>query len=91
MPPKKKQSSPTDVCCICCQAISAKDEALLCVGSCQQRLHRYCASVPEQQHDALRKQHPASLSLLLYSREQHEGEIKELPVETLKAELCQLK
>ena len=24
-------------------------------------------------------------------REQHEGEIKELPVETLKAELCQLK
>lgn len=92
MPPKKKQSSPTDVCCICCQAISAKDDALLCVGRCQQRLHRYCASVSEQQYKMLCEDNTPFLCPSCY-REQHEGEVKELKgaVETLKAELCQLK
>ena len=52
MPPKatkKKPSSSASAkvsCCICCQPIQPdKDEALFCSGSCQQRLHRYCASV----------------------------------------------
>lgn len=52
MPPKKTQrkvvSVDKDLCCICCQKISAKDEALFCSGSCQKYLHRYCASVGEQ-------------------------------------------
>ena len=56
MPPKatkKKLSSSASAsasvkvsCCICCQPIQPdKDEALFCSGSCQQWLHRYCASM----------------------------------------------
>ena len=54
MPPKKKSTSQSagskGVCCVCCQALSAKDEALYCDGACQQWLHRYCASVTVQQY-----------------------------------------
>ena len=91
MPPKKKQSSPTDVCCICCQAISAKDEALLCVGRCQQRLHRYCASIPEQQYKIRFSVKTTPFLCPSCYREQHEGEVKELKgiLKTLKAELYQ--
>ena len=59
MPPKKKQSckqgaTPSEECCICCQPVTlGKDEALFCVGSCQQWLHRYCASVSAQRYQAI--------------------------------------
>lgn len=88
-PPKRKSS---DVCCICCQTISAKDEALFCVGRCQKRLHRYCGSVSEQQYKALCEHNISFLCPSCY-REQHEGEVKELKgeVEVLKTELQQLK
>ena len=92
MPLKINQSLPTDVCCICCHANSAKDEALLCVGRCQQQLHCYCASVPEQQYKILCEKHILFLCPSCYW-EQHKGKFKELKgtVDTLKVELSQLK
>ena len=59
MPPKKKRSckqgaTPSEECCIYCQPVTlGKDEALFCVGSCQQGLHRYCASVSAQRYQAI--------------------------------------
>ena len=91
MPPKKKQS-PNEVCCICCQAISSKDEVLFCAGRCQQQLHRYCASVSEHQYKVLLDKNTPFLCPSCY-REQHEEDVEELnsTVEILRAELTQLK
>ena len=93
MPPKKKSSSASaDVCSICCQAISPKDESLHCAGRCQQRFHRYCASVPEDQYKALCEKSTPFLCPACY-REQRDGEVNELKstVEALRIELSQLR
>ena len=51
MPPKKRTDSkaskaPSVSCCVCCQPVNAsKDEVLFCTGTCQEWIHRYCASV----------------------------------------------
>jgi len=93
MPPKKKSSSASaDVCSICCQAIPPKDESLLCAGRCQQRFHRYCASVPEHQYKALCEKNTPFLCPACY-REQRDGEVNELKstVEALRIELSQLR
>ena len=91
MPPKKKQNPPGEPCPICCLAVSTKDEALLCVGRCQQRLHRSCASIPEQQFKILCENNTPFLCPSCY-REEHEEQFKELKrtVEALRAEVSQL-
>jgi len=92
MPPKKSSSASADVCSICCQAIPPKNESLLCAGRCQQRFHRYCASVPEHQYKALREKNMPFLCPACY-REQRDGEVNELKstVEALRIELLQLR
>ena len=42
----KDSKSSAESCCVCCQSVSvSKDEVLFCSGTCQQWMHRYCASV----------------------------------------------
>lgn len=88
MPPKKRM----DVCSICCQAMSPKDETLVCAGRCQQRLHRFCVSVSETHYRTICENHTPFLCHACY-REQHEGELNELrsTVETLRTEISLLK
>ena len=88
MPPKKKE-----LCCICCQPISVnKDEVLYCSGSCQQWLHRYCASVTSQQYQTIKENAQSFLCPCCDRREQQE-QINSLKstVEALKLELSLLK
>jgi len=72
--------------------MSPKDEALLCVGRCQQKVHRYCVSVSEHHYRALCESRTPFLCPACY-REQHEGEVNELKntVEALRMEVSQLK
>ena len=87
MPPKKKE-----LCCICCQPISVnKDEVLYCSGSCQQWLHRYCASVTSQQYQTIKENAQSFLCPCCDRREQQE-QINSLKstVEALKLELSLL-
>ena len=88
MPPKKKE-----LCCICCQPISVnKDKVLYCSGSCQQWLHRYCASVTSQQYQTIKENAQSFLCPCCDRREQQE-QINSLKstVEALKLELSLLK
>ena len=98
MPPKKKQSckqgaTPSEECCICCQPVTlGKDEALFCVGSCQQWLHRYCASVSAQRYRAITGDSSPFLCPNCCCEQQKE-QIAVLAdsVESLKHEITQLK
>jgi len=93
MPPKKKQGSAArGSCSICCQVVSDKDEALFCAGKCQQWLHRYCGSVPEQQYKAISNS-KCSFLCPCCDREHQQEEIIELrsTVEAMKMEMAQLK
>lgn len=92
MPPKKK-NQPSEVCCVCCQAITkGKDECLYCGGDCQQWLHRYCAGVPTKVYQSMIEK---SSTFFCYAcnLKSHRNEIDTLKetVETLKTELSQLK
>ena len=110
MPPKKKSTSQSagskGVCCVCCQALSAKDEALYCDGACQQWLHRYCASVTLQQYKAIsdsgspylcscccRERQQGEMITLRETVEQQQDEMTTLreAVEAMKLEIVQLK
>ena len=97
MPPKKQRwsqnSATKEPCCICCQPIViGKDEALFCVGKCQQWLHRYCASVSVKCYKAIIDDNHSYLCPCCY-RESQEERITELTstVETMKLEIAQLK
>ena len=72
--------------------MSPKDEALLCVGRCQQKVHRYCVSISEHHYRAQCKSRTPFLCPTCY-RKQHEGEVNELKntVEALRMEVSQLK
>ena len=87
MPPKKKE-----LCCIC-QPISVnKDEVLYCSGSCQQWLHRYCASVTSQQYQTIKENTQSFLCPCCDRREQQEQiNLLKNTVEALKLELSLLK
>ena len=96
MPPKKKTVAQTSAakgsCCVCCQAVSSKDEALFCDGCCQQWLHRYCASVTVQQYKAIIDNNSSFLCPCC-CRERQQEEIAALrnTVEAMKLEIVQLK
>ena len=99
MPPKKKRSckqgaTPSEECCICCQPVTLeKDEALFCVGSCQQWLHRYCASVSAQRYRAITGDSSRPFLCPNCCCEQQKEQIAVLTdsVESLKHEITQLK
>ena len=97
MPPKKQRGSQNSAtkepCSICCQPIViGKDEALFCVGKCQQWLHRYCASISVKCYKAIIDDNHSYLCPCCY-RENQEERITELTntVETMKLEIAQLK
>ena len=97
MPPKKQRGSQNSAtkepCSICCQPIViGKDEALFCVGKCQQWLHRYCASLSVKCYKAILNDNHSYLCPCCY-RESQEERIAELTstVETMKLEIAQLK
>ena len=97
MPPKKQRGSQNSAtkepCSICCQPIViGKDEALFCVGKCQQWLHRYCASISVKCYKAILNDNQSYLCPCCY-RESQEERIAELTstVETMKLEIAQLK
>ena len=80
-------------CCICCQAVTpGKDEALYCVGKCQQWLHRYCASVTIQQFKDI-NDNSEEFFCPTCCRERHREQICELTnvVSELRQEIVQLK
>ena len=53
---ESSKGSSTQSCCICCQWIcTSKDKVLFCVGTCQQWMHRYCASVSANAYRSLRE------------------------------------
>ena len=97
MPPKKQRGSQNaavkEPCCICCQPIViGKDEALFCVGKCQQWLHRYCASVSVKCYKAFIDDNHSYLCPCCYCESQEER-ITELAstVEAMRLEIAQLK
>ena len=53
-------ASTKETCCVCCQTIHmGKDDALFCSDTCQQWLHRYCASVSVQCYKTIKDEdHP---------------------------------
>ena len=95
MPPKKKAptAAQRDPCCVCCQPITkGKEDALFCIGDCQQWLHRYCAGVSTQ---CYRNFTGDSTPFLCFacSLVRHKKEIDSLKeaVEVLKGEIATLK
>ena len=93
MPPKKNQGSAArGSCCVCCQAVASKDEALFCTGTCQKWLHRYCASVSVQQYKTIADNNSPFLCPCC-CRERQQEDISELrsTVEAMKLEIAQLK
>ena len=95
MPPKKKAptAAQKDPCCVCCQPITkGKEDALFCIGDCQQWLHRYCAGVSTQ---CYRNFTGDSTPFLCFacSLVRHKKEIDSLKeaVEVLKGEIATLK
>lgn len=49
----KSRKGNEEMCSICCQKFTQKDEVLFCSGNCQKYLHRYCAGVGEDSYKAL--------------------------------------
>ena len=99
MPPKTKAQrkvappgNSQDVCSICCQKITAKDESLFCSGICQKSLHRYCASVGEHSYKALADGAQPFLCFCCF-RAQKDEQVAMLvsAVESLKEEINALK
>lgn len=98
MPPKttkKKPVPPTSKvsCCICCQSIQPdKDEALFCSGSCQQWLHRYCASVSEDCYKSVKSGNSPFFCFCCYRvRKEEQLSLFESSIQALKAEILELK
>ena len=94
MPPKKKPAAAKSPSyCICCQPVSQeRDEALFCVGSCQQWLHRYCASVTVQQYkDICSSKSPFQCPTCYRVHSQEQIEELSNAVSVLKLEVAQLR
>ena len=99
MPPKpgkksrKATSSSSDQCCICYQAIGPKEDALFCSGSCQQFLHRYCASVSESAYKSLTSENSVPFYCFCCYKAQKEEQLSNLlaVVDSLKEEINALK
>ena len=50
----ESEANANAICGLCCKpVIEDRDEALLCEGTCDRWLHRYCAGVTEMQYEAL--------------------------------------
>ena len=87
------KTAQKESCCICCQPVTpGKDEALFCVGKCQQWLHRYCASVTIHQYKEINDNSEEFLCPTC-CRERYREQISELTnsVSELKQEIVQLK
>ena len=85
-----KESS---ICGVCCQAVAlGKDKALLYKGACKQLMHRFCASITEEQYQELTAKKVEFLCPTL-CRVKQQLEIDNLSSEVamLKLELAQLK
>ena len=66
MPPKKRRANsktaksktaklPSVFCCVCCRPVNiSKDEVLFCTGTCQEWIHRYCASVSVKAYQSIK-------------------------------------
>ena len=104
MPPKnsrsKKVSQTSTVkatnaqtCCICCvQVQPSKDKALFCSGTCQQWLHRYCASVSANQYKTIKSSDSPFYCYCCYQT-QKEEQLSALvrSVEAMKQEILELR
>ena len=87
------QVKESSVCGVCCQAVTPdKDEALFCEGACKRLMHRFCASITEEQYQELTAKKVEFLSSTC-CRAKQQLEIDNLSSEVamLKLELAQLK
>ena len=106
MPPKRrdgrrKAGRPQDeanadtnaTCDLCCKPIvEDRDEGLLCEGTCNRWLHRYCAGVTETQYEALQDS-PLPFLCFMCSQSKQAAVIKVMQekIDSLTAEVIELR
>ena len=83
----------SSVCGVCCQAVTpGKDEALFCEGACKRLMHRFCASITEEQYQELTAKKAEFLCpTCCRAKQQLEIDTLSSEVAMLKLELAQLK
>ena len=81
------------ICGLCCKPIiEDRDDALLCEGSCDKWLHRYCAGVTETQYEALQDSTLPFLSFICSQLKQATViKVMQAKIDMLTAEVTELR
>ena len=80
MPPKSKKRS--ELCEQCTQDLKTNEDVVQCSGTCQARVHRYCAGVTTSHYKKISDQSsPVTFNCLHCSQEDSAAEINHLKAE----------
>ena len=95
---ERKKKTPSDneanvTCGLCCKpVVDDRDEALLCEGTCDRWLHRYCAGVTETQYEPFQDS-PLPFLCFMCSQLKQAAVIKDMQekIDSLTAEVIELR